>query len=380
MSEDTKPLRSLFTDLERLHHLEQRQQDPTTALVVAREASELEPPKGQILFEILKTERIGVSELAESFETDVETMQDHLDELELQGYIDFVSTGQERVYSISSFLAEDEFPAGPIIPLVYQYNLLSDDNRLSALESAIDASVDEGDTVADLGAGVGVLSLLANEAAERVYAVEIDRDVFQRGVEIVDQADGDAIEYLQADARSVELPERVDVVMCEMLDTGLIAELQVPVMNHAVEQLLAEGGRTIPFSATTTMQLRRAEYTFSGIEFRLPHFEAYGSRPSEAMSAEVTYHAVRFDETNPLQVDETVELTADRDGVVNAVQLNTYVTFAEELAETAGSQWLNPPLTLPLAEDHQVAAGETIAVDISYRLGGGLDQITTEVR
>jgi len=384
MSDDRlQPLRKLFSEPERLESLGQHSTtsgDRVSPLKVLEEAKSLDPPLNQLLVEVLKRGSTTVDELTTEVGIDEGQVNSGLDELELQGYITRTVEDGTETYSLASIWESEDFPAGPIIPLVYQYNLLSDEQRVSDLHAAIDAVVAAGDVVADLGAGAGILSFLAAQTADTVYSVEVDPTVYQRGRTLIAEQGVDNIEYIKGDARTVSLPERVDVVICEMLDTGLIAELQVPVMNHAIERLLEADGRTIPYRAKTTARLVESDYKFHGGEFRLPHFEAYGSRESIVRSDEVTYHEVCFEEQNDLVIDETLHIEATESGVVNGVQLNTYTQFARGVRYTEPSEWLNPPLTLPASENLFVDAGDEIEVTLHYTLAGGLDAIEHSLR
>lgn len=217
---------------------------------------------------------------------------------------------------------------------------------------------------------------MASSRAENVYAVENNRNVYERGKEILAGIDTDTVEFMHADARSITFPGEIDVVICEMLDTGLIAELQVPVMNHAVSNFLSPTGSVIPYKAKTSVQLINSDYTFYGKEFRLPHFEAYGSREAAHLSEKKVYHKIDFTEKNSLQVDEKIILQAVQNGVVNGIQLNTDVMMSKGQEYTGGSAWLDPPLNLPIDEDISVQSGDEVEIILSYELGGGLDNVS----
>ncbi|WP_276258803.1 methyltransferase domain-containing protein [Haloglomus litoreum] len=350
-----------------------------TPLKVLDESTVLDAPLDRVLVTVYKRGEITLSEVAAETDLPKPKVKRHLGELRLQGYLGIEYEAGEKYYYVKSRWQTEEFPSGPVIPLVYQYNLLSDEQRLSAIKEAIDEHVAAGDVVADLGAGVGVLSYLAAERAETVYAVEMDREVYEKGREIMAEQGIENVTYVRGDAREVDLPEEVDVVMCEMLDTALAAELQVPVMNYAVEQLLADGGTVIPTAAKTSARLVNSDYEFHGGEFRLPHFEEYGARESERRSEETVYHEVRFDEKNAELVEQKVTMTATEAGLVNGVQLNTDVQFGEGLDYTGASPWLDAPLNLPFDEDIHVEPGDEVTIEVSYQLGGGLNNILYDV-
>jgi len=94
---------------------------------------------------------------------------------------------------------------------------------------------------ADLGAGTGILSILASKKARKVYSIEVTLQLYSFGKKIIDTNRlGDKITFLLGDARLITLPEKVNVIICWMPDLALINELQVPVINHAIEELLAD--------------------------------------------------------------------------------------------------------------------------------------------
>ncbi|WP_457615113.1 RsmD family RNA methyltransferase [Methanopyrus sp.] len=128
-------------------------------------------------------------------------------------------------------------PVGEFKLLVdsYQLDLLRDVRRVFVFTSMV-AEVAE-DTFSDLGAGTGPLSIVAAHAgAERVIAVEknpkrarlLERNLRKhvpRGVEW---------EVVVGDAQEVDI--NADVVACEMIDTLLLEEEFVPVINAVLEK------------------------------------------------------------------------------------------------------------------------------------------------
>lgn len=351
-----------------------------TPLKILDESRLLDDPLDKILVEIYKSGEQTLAELAEDIEIAEPELKRHLGELRLQGYLGTEYQDGDKLYFVRNRWETEEFPSGPVIPLVYQYNLLSDRQRLETLKEAIDTVVEPGDIVVDLGAGTGVLSHFAADTAEQVFAVEMDREVFEKGRKILQESSTDSVEYIRGDAREIDLPKEVDVIMCEMLDTALAAELQVPVMNHAIENLAKDDIKVIPSEAKTSAKLVQSDYEFCEVEFRLPHFEEYGSRESDQYSAETVYHRIQFDEPNSELVEKTVTMEATKSGVVNGIQLNTDVRFGAGLDFIGSSPWLNAPLNLPFDSDIPVEEGEEITVELSYELGGGLTNIVYDVR
>lgn len=375
MSEDNS---DIFSEYVENKGESEKTEDPTP-IKVLKETGFLEAPLGEILLEIYTTGEMSLEDIADELDMSKTKAKRHLGELRLEGYLGVEFQDNNKIFYVRSRWETEEFPSGPVIPLVYQYNLLSDSQRLTAIKQAIDNQVNSGDIVADLGAGVGVLSYLAAKEAKKVYAVEMDREVFEKGSQIMEKESINNVEFIRDDARTVELPEEVDIIICEMLDTGLIAELQVPVMNHAISELSKENTEFIPCEAKTTATLIKSDYDFYDAEFRLPHFEEYGSRPSDERSEAVEYHKVNFNEKNSNLVEKQITIEANQDGLINGLQLNTDVKFGKDGEFIGASPWLDAPLNLPFESDYQLNSGDEITIELSYQLGGGLSNITYEV-
>ena len=125
--------------------------------------------------------------------------------------------------------------------------LIQDKIRINAYHDAIKKSVHKGDIVVDVGTGTGILAFLCLQAgASKVYAIE-------KG-EIIDIAKQNArhnnlfdrIEFLRADSRQVDLQEKADVIVSEVIGHFVLEENMLDSIIDARDRFLKKSGRLIP--------------------------------------------------------------------------------------------------------------------------------------
>jgi protein arginine N-methyltransferase 1 len=132
--------------------------------------------------------------------------------------------------------------------------MLGDRVRLEAYDRALARRVHPGDVVADVGAGTLVLTALAlRHGARHVYAVEADPQMAAVAERLV-EANGwrRQVTLVQGDARTVRLPERVDVVVAEMMGNLGPEEDMCRVLGAVARHNLRPGGRIVPEQLRTS--------------------------------------------------------------------------------------------------------------------------------
>ena len=124
---------------------------------------------------------------------------------------------------------------------------IADVARLRAFERAIQLAVSPGDSVLDLGSGTGVLGLFALRAGARhVYAV--DSSPMAAVARKVLRANGaaDRSTVLRQHSLTVQLPERVDVVVADQLGAFGVEAGAFEAFADARLRHLKPGGTLIP--------------------------------------------------------------------------------------------------------------------------------------
>jgi protein arginine N-methyltransferase 1 len=129
--------------------------------------------------------------------------------------------------------------------------MLDDVTRTKAFVRAIHATVRPGDVVLDVGTGTGVLAVEAARAgARRVYAVE-QRGIGE-GARDVFGANGlaDRIQVVQGRSTGIELPEKADVLVSEILGNDPLAEGILSTFRDARERHLKPRAQVVPRAVT----------------------------------------------------------------------------------------------------------------------------------
>lgn len=127
--------------------------------------------------------------------------------------------------------------------------MIGDRVRTDAFQRALQAQVEAGDVVVDVGAGTGVLSLFAAQAgAERVYAIERSR-LAKHAAALIEHNDAsDRIEVLCGEAAELcaERELQCDLLVSEWLGQFVLLEGMFGAVAAARDAWLKPGGTLIP--------------------------------------------------------------------------------------------------------------------------------------
>jgi predicted RNA methylase len=262
---------------------------------------------------------------------------------------------------------------------------LRDRERTETFRQAIEEIVQPGDHVLEVGAGTGILSLFACTAgAGRVTAVEVHPALAERiAATAVANGVGDQLTVVTGDARELDLP-KADVVIAELIDTGLLDEQQLPVMNTLIERgVIGESTRVVPAAYRTELQLVSVDETMYGYTIKALRHEwpFYGRDPHwtrvdvTAASDPVTVWEAAFaDGPHPTRVSRHVRFEVADEVVVNGVRLSGVMSLSPTL-EAGAFDSLNGDKIVPLPDR---AVRGTVELDVEFEMGGGLG--TLDVR
>lgn len=272
-------------------------------------------------------------------------------------------------------IIKNEDGAFSSIDLVFQ--CLIDEEKALSFEKVIKKYLKPTDIVIDIGTGSGLLALLAARAgAAKVYAVEYDNFVAETAKKNIEVSGyGDKIEILQGDARTLKYPEglKANMVIMEMLTTGMIDEYQVQAVNNLHDQAIVTSETVLlPTHQETYVQLAYTNNDHYG--FSMPmvgHFWKHDHNEDLVNPhTELTLlNSIDFSKKIGEIFKKEISLTAQKDGRVNSIFLTSKTILdGEEFLLSTNS--LNASVSFPLTE-FDIKKGEQVNLEIEYAFGGG---------
>lgn len=247
----------------------------------------------------------------------------------------------------------------------FHHHLLRDEARLDGYARAIAGVVREGDAVADLGAGSGILSWLAMRAgARRVHAVEMNSNSYAALLRAV-QRNGMAgrVVPVLGDATQWRPPEKVDVVICELMETGLLHE-SIAAIARNVASWPEPPRAMMPTRVELQVEGVALRDTFHGYRVAFSGWRSDSGDPP--LTDRATYAAYDLLRAPPGErVEASFELRALREGEVGGIQLRTTSALAPGVT-LADSPAYCTPIALALDAPLNVEKGERLAGRIAY--------------
>lgn len=125
--------------------------------------------------------------------------------------------------------------------------MVADRQRALAYARALEAAVETGSVVADIGTGSGILAILACRAgAARVYAMDNAAILLKARELAVANGVEDRIVFLEAEASTVSLPEKVDLMVSDLRGTLPLSGRHPELIAELAARWLADDGAVIP--------------------------------------------------------------------------------------------------------------------------------------
>lgn len=258
---------------------------------------------------------------------------------------------------------------------------LIDRERTIAFKKAIKNTIKKGDIVVDMGTGTGILAFFAAAAgAKRVYAIENDSHHFDKLTKnIALNGYQNKIVLISGDVTRMTMPEKVDVIIGEMIATGLIEELQIPAMNNVLKYA-KRNVRVLINHFENYVDLVFNKDTFYKhklqiIRYEFPDFPCLKSVP---FSDKYLYSKIDLSKVNKNnRIDKEIIISIAKEGLINGLRISSKSIFCDG-STLEGTCAYSYPLIFPL-EDLRVKKGDKFRVNLSYRLCEGLEKFKYNV-
>lgn len=169
--------------------------------------------------------------------------EDEPSDVRLVAYISATTDRPELWPSLGEYFVYDE--------LMY-YAMTHDERRNNSYRLAINKLVKD-QTVVDIGTGGDVFlsRLCADAGAKRIYAIEMLESAYNQATDLTRRLGLDAkIVLIKGRSTEVELPEKVDVCVSELIGTIGSSEGVIPFLNNA-RRFLKSDGLMIPYRSIT---------------------------------------------------------------------------------------------------------------------------------
>ena len=262
-----------------------------------------------------------------------------------------------------------------------------DQKRTDAFRKAIFKTVKRDHVVLDAGTGSGIMALFAAKAgAKKVYAVEIASDVATIAKKNFQANKFSNIVVLKKDLKKIQLSdvsEKIDVVIMEMLDVGMIAEQQCFSINNLHEnKVINHTTKIIPYRMDSFVELVNYDFNFYGFYMPFPiQARNYGANKkiTEVLTGMIRYDSVIFEQPVSEEVDVKINATILRDGSVNAVRLRSQIFLLPHSIKLLGTSDMNMPVVIPI-RNISVKKDNCVEIYLKYKRGEGLDKVKIWVR
>ncbi|MDO9310936.1 MAG: methyltransferase domain-containing protein [Nitrosomonas sp.] len=272
---------------------------------------------------------------------------------------------------------------GQFIPLHYHHNMLNDTIRMKGFKESIKLVVKPGAKVLELGGGTGVQSFFAAQKAQKVYCVERNPELVSAARSfLAKNANGGKVEVIQADALHYLPPEPVDVVICEMLHTGLLREKQMPVIDSFKKRYWEKFGSPLPVfvpeASIQAIQPIEQNFHFEGFYAPTILFQdpcAIQERSKSLGNPEV-FQLLSYAEPFSQTCHWDGEIIIAEDGQLNALRLITKNILAINMLTHSTVDWHTQYIIVPLSTPIAVSKGDHISIRFSYQGGAPLNALS----
>ncbi|OGH88771.1 MAG: hypothetical protein A3J93_01625 [Candidatus Magasanikbacteria bacterium RIFOXYC2_FULL_42_28] len=262
---------------------------------------------------------------------------------------------------------------------------LVDEERTRLFKKAINKIVKKTDVVFDVGTGSGIMAILAAQAgAKKVVAVEFDKFIAQiaRNAIALNKF-ADVISLVTEDAKKCVFPVKTkfDVVIAEMLTTGMVEEYQVQAINNIHNQgVVGQATTFLPYKQDTHITLTNTDFTVYGLKFpmvsHLWKWHDWSNLKVKKITEPTLLNSVMFNNKIEEVFTGLISFKVKKGGIVNSVYL-TSETFLADGISVKDTEALNAPMLIPIKE-FTVEVGDVVNIKVGYIFGGGYNHFKVD--
>lgn len=262
--------------------------------------------------------------------------------------------------------------------LLFVDECLFDSERIKAFKLAIEKIIKSHHIVLDAGTGTGIFGMIAAKSgAKKVIAVDIDPQLVEIAKLNASNNNLENMNFKVADLTRDTLEDSFDVVLMEILDTGMIAESQAQIINSLHKnKVLREDSIMLPNKMESFIELINYDFNLYGFKFLMPlQARNFGVNTGvkKVFSKPISYERVDFKKTVDIKVDSTISIEVQEEGMINAIRLTSALDLLIN-TKIGPTTDMNMPAILPTRELN-VRPGDIVKININYYRGAGFGNV-----
>jgi len=260
-------------------------------------------------------------------------------------------------------------------PPIYYKIMETDQVRVDAFRAAFKKYNNlKGKVVCEVGVGTLALTQHFLPYVKKAYLIENNPDLTPFIKKELKKRGWDKkVELIVGDAMKLELPEKVDYIIGELMSIYCANEYQVQIFQH-MRQFLKPGGKLIPERIVNLVQLGNAEFD-KGIK----HYPVMFTRHLPTlMSTQGSVNTINLYKEKAKPIIKKVKMKCLMSGTLNCAYLSSWVQCAEG-ANFTGTDSLMPPTILKLKKPVKVKVGERVTLSVKFEYGTSLDKAVFQI-
>lgn len=262
---------------------------------------------------------------------------------------------------------------------------LIDSKRTELFKKAIKYVVNSQSKVLEVGTGSGILSLFAAAAGSKdIIAIEYDPYVAIIAKKNFKENNFNKnIKILNGDARDISFKKGsfFNVVLMEMLTTGMVDEYQIQAVNNLHNKKVVNSDTTfIPKAQETYISLANTDFNMYGLSIKMVQhlWKGFpGNDRCKIISDKKLLHKIYFNSINNEFVTKIIEFKANKNVVVNSIYLSS-ITVLTDNFKIGDTLSLNGPVVFPI-NPFKIKKNQSIKLKISYKFGSGFKNFNIKV-